>query len=142
MPARRVSKDAANQGVDAKGGKPDEAEAARELRRRFGRWLKERREARGMTQADLAQALGLKYYSFISQVENGIGRIPQSLYAPWALALSIEFDEFAWAALSKLEPGLYDMLQNARDFDASAGARPSIATNEAAPARGTAENEA
>ncbi|MEM6945888.1 MAG: helix-turn-helix transcriptional regulator [Pseudomonadota bacterium] len=83
----------------------------KDLRRRFGRWLKLRREERGVTQADLAGLLGLKYYSFISQVENGLGRIPQSLYGPWAKALGIDDEEFAWMALSHLEPGLFQMLR-------------------------------
>lgn len=93
-------------------GEGEQAEKSRELRRSFGRWLKERREAQGLTQADLGMKLGLKYYSFISQVENGIGRIPQELYEPWAAALEIEPETFAWMALSRLEPGLHHMLRN------------------------------
>ncbi|MEM7497221.1 MAG: helix-turn-helix transcriptional regulator [Pseudomonadota bacterium] len=85
-------------------------DATKELRRRLGRWLKERREDRGLTQADLAERLGLRYYSFVSQVENGLGRIPQDLYAPWADALDIDGRVFAWTVLAHLEPGLYDML--------------------------------
>lgn len=91
--------------------KDAEADIARELRRDLGRWLKQRREDAGLTQADLAAALDLKYYSFISQVENGVGRIPQALYAPWAFALQISAADFAWMALSHLEPGLYAMLR-------------------------------
>lgn len=84
---------------------------ARELRRGFGIWLKEKRERKGLTQADLGHELGLKYYSFISQVENGLGRIPQELYARWADGIGVEKEEFAWVALSRLEPGLYELLQ-------------------------------
>ncbi|MEO1315360.1 MAG: helix-turn-helix transcriptional regulator [Pseudomonadota bacterium] len=85
-------------------------DATKELRRKLGRWLKEHREERGLTQADLAERLGLRYYSFISQVENGLGRIPQDLYAPWAAALDIDPRIFAWTVLAHLEPGLYGML--------------------------------
>ncbi|MEM9763491.1 MAG: helix-turn-helix transcriptional regulator [Pseudomonadota bacterium] len=85
-------------------------DATKELRRKLGRWLKERREARRLTQADLAEKLGLRYYSFVSQVENGLGRIPQDLYAPWADALGIEARQFGWTVLAHLEPGLYEML--------------------------------
>jgi len=88
----------------------DQAGRARELRRAFGQWLKDQRETRGLTQADLGLKLDLKYYSFISQVENGIGRIPQELYAPWAAALGVPPEDFAWMALSHLEPGLHEML--------------------------------
>lgn len=88
------------------------ASAARKLRRSLGQWLKERREAKGLTQADLGLALGIKYYSFISQVENGIGRIPQELYGPWADSIGVAREEFAWMAISRLEPGLFEMLEH------------------------------
>ncbi len=84
----------------------------KQLRRALGAWLKERREQAGLTQADLAERLGLKYYSFISQVENGIGRIPQDVYAPWAAALEIAPRDFAATVIRHLEPGLHRMLQD------------------------------
>lgn len=90
------------------------------LRRALGAWLKARREEAGFTQADLAERLGLKYYSFISQVENGIGRIPQDVYAPWADALGIERRAFALTVIEHLEPGLRRMLD-----ENDAPARPS-----------------
>lgn len=89
---------------------PDENEMQRERRRGLGKVLKKWREEKGQTQADLANTLGLKYYSFISQVENGIGRIPQSFYGPWADALSIDREEFSWTVLAAIEPKLYDLL--------------------------------
>jgi len=33
-------------------------------------------QGRGLSQVQLADRLGLKYYTFISQVENGFGRVP------------------------------------------------------------------
>ena len=83
---------------------------ARELRRRLGLWLKQERERQGLTQADLAADLNLRYYSFISQVENGLGRIPQDLYAAWAAALDIDGPVFARCVLAHLEPGLFHLL--------------------------------
>ena len=47
-----------------------------ELRREAGVWLKELRERRGMSQRQLASKLGAEYYTFISQLETGRGRIP------------------------------------------------------------------
>ncbi len=82
----------------------------KELRRELGAWLKQGREAKGLTQAELAEKLGLRYYSFISQVENGIGRIPQDLYRPWADALGIDAPVFAMTVLEHIEPGLHAML--------------------------------
>ncbi|MEM8596105.1 MAG: helix-turn-helix transcriptional regulator [Pseudomonadota bacterium] len=90
--------------------KPSADADTKDLRRQLGRWLKERRESRGMTQADLAEKLGLRYYSFVSQVENGLGRIPQDLYAPWAEAIDIDRSTFGWTVLAHLEPGLYRLL--------------------------------
>lgn len=87
-----------------------EQDDPKRLRRDLGAWLKARRETVGLTQADLAERLGLKYYSFISQVENGIGRIPQDVYAGWAAALSVPPDRFARTVIRHLEPGLHQML--------------------------------
>ncbi len=87
-----------------------QADQTKELRRQLGRWLKHRREAADITQAQLAERLGLRYYSFVSQVENGIGRIPQDLYAPWAKALGLDGKDFALTVLKHLEPGLYDLI--------------------------------
>ncbi|HBT68115.1 MAG TPA: XRE family transcriptional regulator, partial [Agrobacterium sp.] len=42
----------------------DEAAA---LRREAGLWLKEKREALGMSQRELAVKVGIEYYTFISQ---------------------------------------------------------------------------
>jgi len=90
----------------------DKNERLREMRRALGRVLKAWREEKGLTQADVAASLGLKYYSFISQVENGIGRIPQTLYGPWADAVGVDRETFAWTALAALEPSLYDLLSH------------------------------
>lgn len=87
--------------------KSSENERARELRRQLGTILKSWRENKPLTQADLAAALGLKYYSFVSQVENGLGRIPQNLYIPWADALGIDHKTFCWCVLAHVEPSLY-----------------------------------
>lgn len=47
---------------------PARAAETKSLRREAGRWLKSAREAAGLTQADLALRLGLRYYTFVSQV--------------------------------------------------------------------------
>ena len=59
-------------------GNPPRRAAAdeQELRREGGRWLKHCREAAGLSQRELAQLVGAEYYTFISQLETGRGRIP------------------------------------------------------------------
>ena len=63
---------------------------AKDLRKQAGAWLKQARNAAGLSQMDLAQRLGLKYYTFVSQVENGFGRVPTEQMGAWALALGLD----------------------------------------------------
>jgi hypothetical protein len=60
------------------------APEARELRKQAGDWLKLRRADAGRSQVDLAARPGLKYYTFISQIEDGLSRIPTEAVAAWA----------------------------------------------------------
>lgn len=39
-----------------------------ELRRDAGQWLKRLREAQGLSQRDLAEKVGIEYYTFISKL--------------------------------------------------------------------------
>jgi transcriptional regulator with XRE-family HTH domain len=62
---------------------------------RAGRWLRELRETRGLTQRELARMVVAEYYTIISQLENGWGRVPADRYPVWADALGVEPREFA-----------------------------------------------
>lgn len=64
-------------------GNPSKEEEAN-LRKEGGLWLKRRREELGLSQRDVADCLGLKFYSFISQVENGRTPIPPELLQDWS----------------------------------------------------------
>jgi transcriptional regulator with XRE-family HTH domain len=75
-----------------------------ELRKRAGAWLQEQRKAAGLSQIELAQQLGLKYYTFISQVENGFGRVPSDSMEAWAPPV------FARELLVYYEPELHKLL--------------------------------
>lgn len=86
------------------------ADHARQLRQEAGRWLRSRREACEMTQRDLAERVGLRYYTFISQIEGGHGRIPPDQYEAWALALGIEPCDFAKSMLRYYDPFTYRLL--------------------------------
>jgi len=93
-----------------RGGVPE----ARQLRKEAGDWLKQRRADAGLSQVDLAARLGLKYYTFISQVENGFSRVPTETMAAWATELGLEPAAFAKHLLLYYEPELHRLLFGAK----------------------------
>jgi transcriptional regulator with XRE-family HTH domain len=82
----------------------------RQLRKDAGKWLKDQRLMAGLSQMDLSNSLGLKYYTFISQVENGFGRVPSGSMGEWARALGIPPALFARTLLRYYDPDLYRLL--------------------------------
>lgn len=72
---------------------------AAELRREAGVWLRSLREQAGLSQRLFADALGLEYYTFISQLEAGRGRVPPERYADWARVLEVDVKEFTATCL-------------------------------------------
>lgn len=88
----------------------------KELRRLGGRWLKERRESAGLSQRQLAEILGVEYYTFISQIETGHGRIPPDRYEAWAGAIGLELADFVREILRYYDPVTFSIL-----FGAQAG---------------------
>jgi transcriptional regulator with XRE-family HTH domain len=78
-----------------------------ELRQQAGRWLKELREARGLSQRAMAARVGAEYYTFISQLEAGRGRIPPDRYKAWAEALGVEPKTFVQTLLRYYDPVTY-----------------------------------
>jgi transcriptional regulator with XRE-family HTH domain len=83
---------------------------AKRLRKEAGTWLKDLRARAGLSQVELAGRLGLKYYTFVSQVENGFGRVPTESMEAWAQALGVPPKEFAQRLLSYYDPELYRLL--------------------------------
>jgi transcriptional regulator with XRE-family HTH domain len=81
-----------------------------ELRKEAGRWLKERREAQGLSQRQLADLVETEYYTFVSQLETGRGRIPPDRYRIWARALGMDARDFVLALLPFYDPITYDIL--------------------------------
>ena len=82
----------------------------KKMRREAGAWLKELRGKASLSQIELAEMLGLKYYTFISQVENGFGRVPTESMETWSRALGQEASAFAKKLLSYYDPELYRLL--------------------------------
>ena len=81
-----------------------------ELRREAGQWLKELREARGFSQRELAAKVGTEYYTFISQLETGRGRLPPDRYLVWADALAISPRQFVKRLMRYYDPVTYGIL--------------------------------
>jgi transcriptional regulator with XRE-family HTH domain len=86
----------------------------KQLRKQAGTWLKELRARAGLSQIQLAAALGFKYYTFISQVENGFGRVPTESLEKWARALGVDPSSFARELLSYYDPELHRLLFEAK----------------------------
>jgi transcriptional regulator with XRE-family HTH domain len=89
---------------------PAKAAHTKILRQQAGRWLKTARETAGLTQAELAERVGLRYYTFVSQVESGLGRLPIETQGAWAMALGLNPGEFARTLLRYYEPELFRLL--------------------------------
>lgn len=81
-----------------------------EMRREAGRWLRELREKAGLSQRELALLVETDYYTFISQLENGRGRIPPDRYLAWAQALRVAPREFVMTLLKYYDPVTYGIL--------------------------------
>jgi transcriptional regulator with XRE-family HTH domain len=88
-----------------------------DLRRDGGKWLKERRESAGLSQRQLADRVGAEYYTFISQLETGRGRIPPDRYQAWAEALGLRPRDFVREILRFYDPITHAILfkENAED---------------------------
>ena len=89
---------------------PVRAAVTKSLRQDAGRWLKAAREAAGLTQAELAARVGLRYYTFVSQMESGVGRVPVESQGAWAQALGLDPEVFARTLLRHYEPELHRLL--------------------------------
>ena len=99
MPVARSAREAASRDTDAVNPK-----------KQAGSWLREQRQKAGLSQMDLANRLGFKYYTFISQIENGYGRVPSQSMADWAKAVGVRPEQFARVLLGYYDPALYHVL--------------------------------
>lgn len=81
-----------------------------ELRQAAGVWLRNLRERQGLSQRDLAKRVGAEYYTLISQLETGRGRIASEHYDLWAKALGTDLRLFVKTLLRYYEPQTYGML--------------------------------
>ena len=85
-------------------------EQAKVLRKRAGAYLKGLREEAKLTQADIAKRLGLEYYTFISQIETGLTRLPPEHYPAYADTVGVPVNELAKHLLRFYDPLTYAAL--------------------------------
>lgn len=97
------------------------------LRKEGGKWLKSLREQRGLSQKELAELVDVQFHTFISQLENGRGRIPPERYESWAIALDIPCHHFVERVLSYYDPMTHQILFEGRT---EAGAAPNSQADE------------
>jgi len=86
------------------------AKPTQRLRNQAGHWLRELRKKRGLSQRALAQKVGAGFYTLISQIENGRGRIPAERYLDWADALGVERRSFVRRLMFYYDPVTYEIL--------------------------------
>jgi transcriptional regulator with XRE-family HTH domain len=82
----------------------------KKLRQEAGRWLRGLREERNLSQRDLAALVGIDYYTFISQLESGRGRIPPDRYEAWARALGVAPKKFVHTLMRFYDPVTFAIL--------------------------------
>lgn len=112
-PDRRLLQESSDNKSQAETGRPNLSSAlekATQPHRDAGLWLKELRAASNLTQRQLAEKVGAKYYTLISQLEAGWGSIPLERSAAWAEAFGVEPREFVVEILRRYYPAVYSIL--------------------------------
>ena len=89
---------------------------ARILRANAGDYVKQLRIEAGLTQRQLADILGLQWYSFISQLECGQGRLPPNLYVKTAQALKQDVKTFSLKMLEFYDPWTAAAITEGREW--------------------------
>jgi transcriptional regulator with XRE-family HTH domain len=87
-----------------------DAKTKQKLRSEAGRWLRDLRERRGLSQRDLASLVGTRHFTFISAIEGGRGRVPPDRYLAWANALDVQPREFVRRLMSYYDPITFGIL--------------------------------
>lgn len=83
---------------------------AKRLRKEAGQMLRNMREAVEKTQKDLAEEIGIGYYTMISQIEGGKTRVPPSQLVSYAKALQVPPKELTKKLLRYYDPCTWEIL--------------------------------
>ena len=81
-----------------------------DLRKQAGAWLRERRCELGISQRELAYRVNMEYYTFISQIEAGRGRVPAERMRDWSSALEMNSRDFAINLMKYYDPHTYELV--------------------------------
>jgi transcriptional regulator with XRE-family HTH domain len=76
--------------------------------------LRARRCELGLSQRELAQRVNIEYYTFISQIEAGRGRVPADRLKDWSTALEMDPKEFAISIMKYYDPYTFEMIFGSR----------------------------
>lgn len=87
------------------------------MRKRYGAMLREMRQEAGLTQQEVAAHLGYDYYTMVSQIERGLGRIPPEDLPVWASLYRKDPKEFAKLALYWTDPYVYAAIWGVNPID-------------------------
>jgi len=79
-------------------------------RKQTGKYLRNLREKAGLTQQDVAISVDMKYYTFISQIENGSASLQIYYWEVYALTMGVPVTEFARKMIKLSDPELYRLL--------------------------------
>ena len=88
----------------------DSIEDSLVLRKKAGKWLRSRREELGLSQREIANRVNMDYYTFISQIEAGRGRVPAERLEDWADALETDKTVFAMTLMKYYDPFTYRLI--------------------------------
>ena len=88
----------------------NEPNSSKVLRQQAGVWLKSLREKSGLSQRQLASFVKVDYYTFISQIESGKGRVPADKLAEWADALDCDRAVFAKTLMKFYDPHTFELI--------------------------------
>lgn len=76
----------------------------------LGSFVKEKRIEAGLKQKDLADLIGLEYYTLISSIELGYTTIPPAHWRTIAKALNLDLNTWLTKCLFEMYPEIYSAL--------------------------------
>lgn len=80
------------------------------LRKRFGAFLRGKREEVGLTQMEIASLVNYGWIAMVSQIERGVSALPAHDLSLWAQALRMDAATLANMWVYYIEPDVYAAL--------------------------------